>query len=287
MAPRGRDVARAIPSVSEVHVFDKRGADRGLSGLRRVGRGLRARGFRLAIVPHQSPRSALVAVLAGVPERVGFSGRPSSLLYTRRVAAPRPGGFLAHEAALAQAVGAGPQPMRLVARPEDVEAALSVTAGAPFAALCIGSEWQTKIWPPERFAALAVRLTALGLVPVLLGGPREKAIAQAVMARARCLDTVGNSVAEALGLLSLAKICVGGDTGLVHAARALGTPAVALFGPTPSAVHDFGPRERVVSLGLACSPCSAHGTRVCPLGHHRCMRDLDEERVLAACEAVL
>ena len=286
VAPRGADVARAIPSVKAVHVFDKRGADRGWAGLRRVARGLRLRGFDLALVPHRSPRSALVPYLAGVPERVGFRGRLSSLFFTRRVADPR-GGFLSSEAALAHAVGAEPLAMRLVARPSDIEAARRVAGSAPFAALCIGSEWQTKIWPPERFAALAQRLSALGLVPVLLGGPREKGIAQAVASRVRCIDTVGNSVGEALGLLSLARVCVGGDTGLVHAARALGTPAVALFGPTRSDVHEFGPRDRVVSLGLACSPCSAHGTRECPLGHHRCMRDLDEERVLLACEGVL
>jgi len=46
-------------------------------------------------------------------------------------------------------------------------------------------------------------------------------------------------------------------------------------------------RERAVSLGLSCSPCSVHGSRRCPLGHHRCMRDLDADRVAAACREVL
>ena len=285
VAPRGREVAEAIPGVARVHLFDKRGADRGARGLLRVARTLRARQFDLAVVPHRSPRSALVAWLAGIPERVGFG----SLLFTRRVRRPRAAGFLEQEAALAAALGAAPAPMRRVARPASVAAARGLLGEARVAALCVGSEWATKIWPAARFAALADLLAGRGFLPVLLGGPREKAIAREVCAamRGRAVDTVGNSVADALGILSIAAVCIGGDTGLVHAARALGTPAVALFGPTPSTVHAFGPRQRLVTLGLECSPCSAHGTRACPLGHHRCLGDLDEARVLGASDAVL
>ena len=162
-------------------------------------------------------------------------------------------------------------------------------ARGPFAALCIGSEWETKIWPSEHFAALADRLAERGLTPILLGGPREKPLATAVQARAgaQCIDTTGNPVGEALALIARCRLCVGGDSGLVHAARALGVPTVAVFGPTATAAHEMGPRERAVTLGLDCSPCSVHGQRRCPLGHHRCMRDLPAERVLLECEAVL
>jgi ADP-heptose:LPS heptosyltransferase len=133
-------------------------------------------------------------------------------------------------------------------------------------------------------AALARLLEARGLRPVLLGGPREKALAAQIPG---CIDTTGNPVGEALAIISMSALCIGGDTGLVHAARALGVPTVALFGPTDPGAHDFGPRQSAVSLRLSCSPCTSHGSRRCPLGHHRCMRDLDEQRVLSACETVL
>ena len=106
-------------------------------------------------------------------------------------------------------------------------------------------------------------------------------------ARTKCIDTTGNPVGEALALLSEAALCVGGDTGLVHAARALGTPTIALFGPTSPDRHVFSGRARPVSLGIECSPCSEHGQERCPLGHHRCLRDLDVDRVLDACEAAI
>jgi lipopolysaccharide heptosyltransferase II len=295
--PRARDVALAMPRAARVHVFDKRGADKGPSGLWRTARRLRERRYDAAALPHRSPRSALLAALAGIPRRVGFRGAPGSLLYTERVAAPA-GGFVQREAALARAFGVEPRPMRLVARPEWVGAAEERLRAADgqlrgvsvaFAALCIGSEWETKIWPAQQFALLADRLAERGLTPVLLGGPREKPLAEAVQARAgaQCLDTTGNEVGEALAILARSAICVGGDSGLTHAARALGIPTVALFGPTDPAAHQMGARQRAVALGIECSPCSAHGQRRCPLGHHRCMRDLGAEVVLQHCEAVL
>ena len=284
VSPRGRDVAEAMPKVARVHVFDKRGKDRGLGGLRRVARGLR--GFDLAVLPHRSVRSAALAFLARVPVRLGFAGAPGSLLYTAR--APDLGDtFLEREAQLARALGAESGPMKLV--PQQLSSARALLAGRSGAALCVGSEWATKIWPPERLGELAGLLAQRGFLPVLLGGPREKELAARVASRAGvpCLDTTGNSVAEALALLSLSRICIGGDTGLVHAARALGVPTVALFGPTSPEAHAFGARALPVSLRLDCSPCSTHGSVRCPLGHHRCLLDLDAARVLNACAAVL
>ena len=289
VAPRGRDVALAYPGIGHVHVFDKRGADSGLSGLRRTAARLATRQYPLAVLPHRSVRTALLARLARIPERVGFAGSPGSFLYTARVET-RAKAFLQREADLASGLGAGPARMQLVPRPDWLAAArgaLASGAGEKLAAVCLGSEWATKIWPQAHVADLVRRLAASGLRPVLLGGPRERALARQIAAAEGCIDTTGNSVGEAIAVLSLSTLAVGGDTGLVHAARALGIPTVAVFGPTPSDVHLFGERERAVSLGLDCSPCSAHGSRRCPLGHHRCLRELDAERVALACREVL
>jgi len=289
VAPRGRDVALAFPGVNHVHVYDKRGADSGIGGLRRLAGRLATRQYPLAVLPHRSMRTALLARLAGIPERIGFAGSPASLLYTVRIASIETA-FLRREADLARALGASPGQMRLAARPEwllSARAALGEAAGTPIAAICLGSEWATKIWPARHVADLARRLAAAGLRPVLLGGPRERDLAREVAAAAQCVDTTGNSIGEALAILSLSALAVGGDTGLVHAARALGIPTVAVFGPTPPGVHAFGARERAVSLGLSCSPCSVHGSTRCPLGHHRCLDDLDAAQVALCCQEVL
>jgi heptosyltransferase-2 len=84
-------------------------------------------------------------------------------------------------------------------------------------------------------------------------------------------------------------VLVTNDSAPLHLATAVGTPVVAVFGPTVTA-FGFGPRgarDRVVEHpSLACRPCSAHGPQTCPLGHHRCMRELSVESVVAAVAAV-
>ena len=292
VAPRGRDVARAIEGVAEVILFDKNGADRGPTGLWRASRRLLARRHDLAVVPHRSLRSGLLARLAGIPERVGFEGTAAGVFCTVRA---RDEGltFLDREAGLLRALGGGPGPMKLRASAEQAalgDAALARLGlgGRRFAALCFGSEWETKIWPLERYAELARALHGRGLPPLLLGSPREVPLAEAIRAAASVpvASATGNSVGETLGILARAALAVGGDSGLVHAARALGVPTVLLFGPTAPEAHVFEASSVALTLRLECSPCSAHGQRRCPLGHHRCLRDLGVEKVLAAAAAV-
>ena len=288
VSPRGRDVARAMLGVAEVLVFDKSGADRGAPGLRRMARVLEGRAHGLAVLPHKSLRTALLAKTAGIPERLGFRSAASRLLCTATVRDPG-GPFLARESALLAALGAVPGPMRLLPREEDRRAAAAAIArlgleGKRLVALAIGSEWATKIWPVEQFAALAAGLHERGFSPLLLGGPRDTAVAAELQRRSgvACADTTGNPIGEALALLERSLLCIGGDTGLVHAARALGVPTVPIFGPTDPRLHSFGPQDLVQWLHLDCAPCGPHGHRKCPLVHHRCLRELGPERVLEA-----
>jgi heptosyltransferase-2 len=82
---------------------------------------------------------------------------------------------------------------------------------------------------------------------------------------------------------------VSGDTGVMHMATGVGTPVVALFGPTVEAFGFFPytSRAEVVQLDLACRPCSSHGGPKCPLGHHHCLTLVAPEAVYAAlCRSV-
>jgi len=88
-------------------------------------------------------------------------------------------------------------------------------------------------------------------------------------------------------LIGRARLLVTNDSAPLHLATAMGTPVVAVFGPTVTE-FGFGPlRSGDVALGvegLECRPCSPHGPPACPLGHHRCMRELTVSAVLAAIE---
>jgi ADP-heptose:LPS heptosyltransferase len=92
------------------------------------------------------------------------------------------------------------------------------------------------------------------------------------------------SLQETGALLARSRILISGDTGVMHMATGVGTPVVALFGPT---VRQFGffpysASAVVLERPLACRPCSAMGSSRCPMGHHRCLTDIAPGDVAAA-----
>jgi heptosyltransferase-2 len=288
--PAAAPLLETHPAVRRVIVYDKRGTDRGLGALLRLARALGAAGYAAAYLPHRSLRTAVLAWLARIPRRVGFADgwRP---LYTEARPRPRAG----HEAdrllALADAQ-AGPARPSLALTAADRVAVDGFLGAhgvrAPFVALAPGAIWGSKRWPGYR--ALAARLAPhLGVVTV--GGPEDAARAEEVVAAARA---AGGAAANGCGALTLrqaaeairrAAALVTNDSAPLHLAQAVGTPTVAIFGPTVPAFGfgPRGPRDRVVEVaGLACRPCSAHGPPRCPLGHHRCMREVSVDAVLAA-----
>lgn len=162
-------------------------------------------------------------------------------------------------------------------------------ADAPLAALAPGAAHATKRWPVAHWIALAGALRAAGFRLVVLGGPEDRGIAQqltdggAESAAGEC------SLQETGALLARARVLVSGDTGVMHMATGVGTPVVALFGPT---VEQFGffpyrARSLVLQRDLDCRPCSATGTAKCPLGHHRCLVDLAPADVAAAVQRLV
>jgi heptosyltransferase-2 len=152
-----------------------------------------------------------------------------------------------------------------------------------FSAIAPGATWGTKRWP--YYPALAA---ALDGPVVVVGGNDDAALAAEIVAAApgRSWSAAGAlSLRGSAALIKRARVLITNDSAPLHLATAVGTPQVALFGPTVPE-QGFGPRgTRSLTLGhagLACRPCSTHGPQVCPLGHHRCMRELPVETVAEA-----
>jgi heptosyltransferase-2 len=276
------------PAVREVIRYDKRGKDRGPRGFFRLAKQLRRRQYARAYLPHRSWRSGALAWMAGIGERIGFADG-ASLLYTTEV--ERPGAGHEVERLLALAGPGEEPPVSLALGPDDdAEAERWLEANGitgPFIALAPGSIWGTKRWP--YYGELAARLA--GPV-VVLGGREDAALGEAIAAAGggRTRNAAGQlSLRGSAALIARALLLVTNDSAPLHMATAAGTPIAAVFGPTlPSfGFGPRGPRDRVVEHDhLPCRPCSAHGPEVCPLGHHRCMRDLGVDRVLEAIDRV-
>ena len=163
-------------------------------------------------------------------------------------------------------------------------------AEAPLAALAPGAAHATKRWPIAHWQALAERLRGAGYRIVVLGGPEDRGAAQQLGPPPLAESAAGEFTLQETGAcLARAKVLISGDTGVMHMATGVGTPVVALFGPTVRAFGFFPyhARATVLAQDLQCRPCSTMGTARCPLGHHRCLVDLLPAQVAAAVERLV
>lgn len=275
------------PAVRKVFPYDKRGTDRGWGGLKTLARRLEEQGYAQAYLPHRSLRSAALALLARIPARIGFSGG-WSFLYTEATPKPRTGHETERLLALAKGAPGVYRP-QLQPTQEDQQVADRLISG-DFVALAPGSIWGSKRWPS--YSELAVKL---GAAVVVVGGPDDASLGDEIVqavgggrGRSRAVNACGRlTLRQSAALIGKARLLVTNDSAPLHLATAMGTPVVALFGPTVTE-FGFGPlRAGDVALGVAgleCRPCSPHGPPACPLGHHRCMRELTVSAVLAAIE---
>jgi lipopolysaccharide heptosyltransferase II len=290
--PTSAQVLEGHPAVRDLVLYDKRGADRGWAGVRRLARQLRKRAYARAYLPDPSWRAATLIFAARIRERVGFSQSPAAKLYTERVLRPLHGPESARIAALAGIpVGDPLPPLWLGLNGEDREAAAALLERwqvGEFVALAPGSVWGARRWP--HFPALAA---ALSRPVVVIGGPADAALAEAVVAAApdRAHSTVGLvSPRTSAALIERALVLVTNDSAALHLATAVGAPVVGLFGPTTPALGfgPLGPDDVVVGRDdLLCRPCAQPGPAVCPLEHHRCMLELDVAHVADALESVV
>ncbi|HTR22106.1 MAG TPA: glycosyltransferase family 9 protein [Gemmatimonadales bacterium] len=161
---------------------------------------------------------------------------------------------------------------------------------APLAVLAPGAAHATKRWPLEQWGELAERLGAAGYRLVVAGGAEDRALAAAPGLADRADNSAGEfSLQETGALLARARICIAGDTGVMHMATAVGTPVVALFGPTVEAFGFFPyhARATVLQRDLDCRPCSSMGSERCPLGHHRCLAAISAAEVVTAVDRLV
>jgi ADP-heptose:LPS heptosyltransferase len=220
---------------------------RSLTSLRAILGRIRKKKFSAAIDYQGLWKSAALPFLGGIPRRIGFSsdtirelGVP--ILYTERVRCTQ--AHIADQSGeLSVRAGArqGSARVTLNLPTSDESAVREYLQGHSidrYVALSPGGGWRSKCWPPERFGVLCKRIReALGLRCIVNYGPGEEALAASVRDASGDADPLlyNGELGQLMALLRNATCIVGGDTGPLHLAVALGTPAVALFGPTDPA----------------------------------------------------
>ena len=162
-----------------------------------------------------------------------------------------------------------------------------ITAGDGFAVLAPTTTWPTKRWSPVRYASLSDLLAQRLKCRVILTGTETDSETLAEIAGQSQTPVVvaagAFSFRQLAALIARASVLVSGDTGPMHAAAAVGTPYVALFGPTMPERHvPLGRAGKIIAHPIPCAPC--YEMRCVNTGseHMRCMHLIEVQEVLAA-----
>ncbi len=286
------------PSVRAAIAFDKRGADSGLGGFLRQARGLRQAGYDMAMIPHRSLRSAALARCAGIPRRIGFDSSAGCFLLTDQIAYDPSSHEINRNLSLLQALGIKssgqkfPELYPSVADRETVDGFLAARAAGPgdnLIGIAPGTAWNTKRWPPDRFADLALKLLAEDWQIVVLGGGGDERLLSRYFPPGKgspVIDATGKlTILQSAELIGRCRALVCNDSAPMHLAAAVRTPVVALFGATVPAFGfgPLGPRDIVLETrGLSCRPCSNHGGKRCPIESFVCMLNITPDQVVEA-----
>jgi ADP-heptose:LPS heptosyltransferase len=276
-------LAGAVAGVSRVETVDaawlaREGAGRALPALLRTARGWRRRDYDLAINFEPDIRTNLVLALSGAAWTAGYwTGGGGPLLDQALAFDPRIH-TTANARRLAAAVtGTAPRTEARSLLEVDSEAATEAAqvvahGRAPLIGIHASGGREIKQWPIERFAAVGRRLLeATAGTVVLTGAPADRLLVDAVCAllpAGRAIDASrAGGLLTTAAILQRLEVLVTGDTGPMHLAAAVGTPIVAVFGPSdPARYAPLGPHDRVVRTDLPCAPCNR--VRLPP---HRCI----------------
>jgi lipopolysaccharide heptosyltransferase II len=282
------------PAVDAVILFDR---PRWWKQLVPFLRTIRASRFDLVLDLQRHLKSGMISRWSGAGHRLGFHRRDAKefnwVFNNRHIPALGNGqSKLNHYLKFAEYLGIVPEPVEwklflTEAEQVGVDRHLEGVSGG-FAALFVGSRWESKNWFPSQMASCAELIQQRhGLGVILLGSKQDVTRAREVeiSCRRSIVNLAGRtSLREAVGIIAKANVAVGPDTGLMHVAAAVGTPVVSLWGATnPARTGPYGFEEFVIQGKADCSPCYL---RRCPIGRV-CMQSIEISEIMAKIESAL
>ncbi len=260
------EIFKGNPDIDEVIIYEKTNLGKRL----RLIRELRKRRFDMAVLFQNAFEAAIIALLSGIPIRLGYSTDGRGFLLNTSVPV-KPDTMKKHhlEYYLDLLRGAGlnveREPLILNLNEKEKTWAMDILkkngwdGNMPLAGINPGATYgRAKRWHPERFALLADRLMNEGIIVIIFSGPAEKGIVEEVKNRmtTKPIISEGTSVRELASLIGKCSVFISNDTGPMHMASALKVPVTAIFGSTnPDATGPVGEGHRIIYKGVECSPC--------------------------------
>lgn len=291
---QSRQVLDRCPYINDRIVCDFKGKDKGPAGLWKLAGELRRNNFDITIDLQNNKKSHIISFLTFAPFRYGYDNKKFSFLLNRRIRDDAP--FLdpiEHQFRVLKMAGVKGQDKKLELWPSDIDEQYVenflkenwLKTGQVLVGINVraSSKWFTKNWPASYIVELCDRLAReLSIRVVLTGSPEDAGLADKIAAAAKSKPIVAAGKTDILELASLVKrfkVYLTPDSAPMHIAAAVGTPFVALFGPTDPARH-VPPADKflVLKKDLKCMPCySPH----C-LKNFLCMKKITVDEVYEA-----
>lgn len=259
---------------------------------KKIGIELRQNKYDQAIVLPNSWKSALIPWFAKIPVRTGWQGEMrygllNDIRILDKLALPmmvQRYVSLAYPASQSHIAPSYPAPL-MVAKESAATLIPALKTNQKRLILCPGAEFgPAKQWPAQSYAEVATQLLEQGWQVLILGAKADKIIADEITSEipAQFKDKAFNlcgetKLQEAIDLLAEATTVVSNDSGLMHIAAALHKPLIAIYGPTsPSFTPPLADNAYIEQIDVGCGPCFQ---RVCPEGHHKCLRDISSQAI--------
>lgn len=270
LVERFTDVSRAIP-------FPRRNVMRHLMAFIRD---LRRQRYDMVVDLQGLLKSAVIGRLARAGRRIGpsFQREGARIFYDKVVGVlDKKRHAIEENLEIARSLGGASGPPVFPVRYELPD----LKEPRPRVGMVVLSRWATKNWPPDCFAEVGRRLQqTVGASIYLIGGPESAGAHQAIIngLKGPAVELAGRcSLADMPGMLKAMDLLIANDTGPVHVAAAVGTPALVIFGPTdPVRTGPYGSAHRIVRASVACQPCFS---RTCHRGTVECLHGVTPERV--------
>ncbi|MDJ0938505.1 MAG: lipopolysaccharide heptosyltransferase II [Woeseiaceae bacterium] len=265
----------------------------GIGRRRRIGHELRGFYDRAIVLP-RSLKAALVPWFADIDTRTGFRGESRYWLindmrpFDRDVLDQTVKRFVALGTDSNESLPEIPFPELRVSA-ENQRAAmqkLDLAGDRPVVAFMPGAEYgPAKCWPLDHFAELAGLLADDGYAVWIMGSEKDRPSGDEIAAASNAINICGKtSLEDVIDLLGYAEQAVSNDSGLMHVAAAVGTHVHGIYGSSsPRFTPPLTDSKTVQWLELDCSPCFE---RNCPLGHLRCLKEIEPLTVLEAVRSV-
>ncbi len=290
------------PYFREIIRYDKRKTEKGILPTWSLIKRIQLNKYQIALIPHPSFRSSILACLGKINIRIGFSKSAGKFLFTQIT----PFNKFQHEVerniSLLENLGISPSKKETseyypsLKEKNNIENIIQKNTNDEIGIITIapGSVWKTKRWMPERFAEVVSELIKKNYLVFAIGGTSEDGIGKQIselVSSSKFVNLIGKlSLLESIELIKRSVLLISNDSAPLHISSGVNTPVVGIYGPTDPrfGFWPYGENDVIIETNnLSCRPCGMHGGDKCPIGTWECMEKISSKKVLEGVEKII